>query len=123
MQYDISITEEVPCITIEGNLNSLDLMFMFQSPEYKSMRTQYEKIFIDCTNICGSSLVEEDIVAISMLGKMNLDEFARKTIVMAVNENEYEAIEKVTRRIFSGHQTKFIFTNSKSNALKILHSS
>ena len=122
MRYDISIIEKIPCVTIEGNLNSLDLMFMFQSPEYKNMLNQYERIFIDCTNICGSTLMEEDVFAISMLGKMNLDNLGKKTIVMAVNENEYDVIEKVTRSIFSGHQTELLYADSKSNALKILHS-
>ena len=63
MQYEISITENIACMTLEGNLNALDLMFMFQSKEYKDVIKQYKKIIIDYTNICGSTLTAQDAVA------------------------------------------------------------
>jgi hypothetical protein len=43
MQYDISITENIACIMIEGNLNALDLMFMLQSKDYNGVINQYKK--------------------------------------------------------------------------------
>ncbi|MFT4808178.1 MAG: hypothetical protein ACI9LX_001508 [Paraglaciecola sp.] len=122
MQYDISISENIACITVEGNLNSLDLMFMFQSKEYKGVINQYKKIFIDYTNISGVALTAEDAIAITMLGKMGLENLGKITIVMAVNENEHDVMEKVTKSIFSDSQSDVFVTDSKSNAIKILHS-
>ena len=122
MQYDISIAENIACITIEGNLNSLDLMFMFQSKEYKGVINQYTKILIDYTNICGVSITAEDAMAITLLGKMDLENLGKKTIAVAVDENERSVMEKVTKSIFSDSQSDIIVTDSKSNALKILHS-
>tara|TARA_R110002153_G_scaffold3042_9_gene14507 strand:+ start:18946 stop:19335 length:390 start_codon:yes stop_codon:yes gene_type:complete len=121
MQYHISITENIACITLEGNLNSLDLMFMFQSKEYKSVTNQYKKILIDYTNISGISLTTEDVVAITMLGKMYLKNISKITIVVAVNENERDEMEKVTKSIFSDSQSEVLVTDSRSSALKILH--
>jgi hypothetical protein len=122
MQYDISITENIACITIEGNLNSLDLMFMFQSNGYKDVINQYKKILIDYTDICGVSLTAEDAIAITMLGKMDLENLGKISIVVAVNENERDVMEKVTKSIFSDSKSDVFVTDSKSSALKILHS-
>lgn len=122
MQYDISISENIAHITVEGNLNSLDLMFMFQSKEYKGVINQYKTIFIDYTNISGVALTAEDAIAITMLGKMGLENLGKITIVMAVNENEHDVMEKVTKSIFSDSQSDVFVTDSKSNAMKILHS-
>ena len=120
MQYDISMTEDIAYITLEGNLNSLDLMFMFQSKKYKDVIKQYKKILIDYINISGVTLTPEDAVAITMLGKMDLENRGEITIVMAVNENERDVMEKVTKSIFSNSQSDVKVTDSRSNALKIL---
>ena len=122
MQYDISITENIACITLEGNLNSLDLMFMFQSKEYKGAINQCKKILIDYTSICGAQLTEQDAIAISMLGKMDLASIGEITIVMAVNENEHDVMEKVTKSIFSDSRSDILVTDTRSNALRILNS-
>ena len=122
MQYDISIAEDIAYITIEGNLNSLDLMFMFQSKQYKAVVNQYKKILIDYTNISGVSLTPEDAVAITMLGKMGLENRGEISIVVAVDENERGVMEKVTKSIFSDSQSNVEVTDSRSNALKILRS-
>ncbi|MFQ3191515.1 MAG: hypothetical protein ACI936_002656 [Paraglaciecola sp.] len=122
MQYDISIIENIACITIEGNLNSLDLMFMFQSKEYKDVINQYKKILIDYTNISSVVLTAEDVFAITMLGKMGLENLGKMTIVTAVNENEHNVMEKVAQSIFSDSQSDIFVTDSKSNAMRILHS-
>jgi hypothetical protein len=122
MQYDISITENIACITIEGNLNALDLMFMLQNKDYNDVINQYKKILIDYTNISGVALTPEDVIAIAMLGKMGLENLGKITIVTAVNENEHEVMEKVTQSIFSDSQSDIFVTDSRSNAMKILHS-
>ena len=122
MQYDVSISENIACIVVEGNLNSLDLMFMFQSKEYKAVVNHYKKIIIDYTNICGVTLTAEDAIAISMLRKMDLENLNKIIIVMAVNENERDVMENVTKSIFSDSQSDVFVTDSKSNAMKILHS-
>ena len=70
MQYDISITENIAYISVEGNLNALDLLFMLQSKEYKGVIKQYKKILIDYTNISGVTLTSEVTFTISMLGKV-----------------------------------------------------
>jgi hypothetical protein len=123
MQYDISMIEDIAYITLEGNLNSLDLMFMFQSKKYKEVINQYKKILIDYTNITGVTLTPEDAVAITMLGKMDLENRGKITIVLAVNENERDVMEKVTKSIFSDSQSTVEVTDSRSNALKILQQS
>jgi|TARA_R110000868_G_scaffold52686_1_gene166068 hypothetical protein len=122
MQYDISTTENIACITLEGNLNSLDLMFMFQSNDYKDVINQYKKILIDYTDISGVTLTAEDAIAITMLGKMDLENLGKISIVLAVNKNERDVMEKVTKSIFADSKSEVFVTNSKSSALKILHS-
>jgi hypothetical protein len=122
MQYHISTTEDIAYITLEGNLNSLDLLFMFQSQKYKDVINQYTKILIDYTDICGVTLTAEDAVAITMLGKMDLENLGKITIVMAVNENEREVMEKVIKSIFADSQSDVFVTDSKYGALKILQS-
>ena len=52
---------------------------------------------------------------------MDLENFGKITMVMAINENEREVLEKVTKGIFSDSQTDVHVTDSKSNALKILN--
>jgi hypothetical protein len=123
MQYNISITENIACINIDGNLNALDLMFMLQSKDYNDVIKQYKKILIDYTNISGVALTAEDVVAIVMLGKMSLENLGKITIVTAVNENEYDVMENVTKSIFSDSQSDIFVTDSRSSAMKILHSS
>jgi hypothetical protein len=122
MQYEISITENIACITIEGNLNALDLMFMLQSKDYKNVINQYHKILIDYTNISGVDLTAGDTHAITMLAKMGLENLGKITLVIAVNENEHDVMEKVTKSIFSDSKSDIFVTDSKRNALKILHS-
>jgi hypothetical protein len=61
-------------------------------------------------------------MAITLLGKMDLENLGKKTIAVAVDENERGVMEKVTKSIFSDSQSDVIVTDSKSNALKILHS-
>lgn len=116
------MAENIAYITLEGNLNSLDLMFMFQSSEYKDVINQYKKVLIDYTNISGVSLTAEDAVAITMLGKMDLENLGKISIVMAVNKNERDVMEKVTKSIFSDSQSDVLVSDSRNNALKILQS-
>ncbi|MEP1448089.1 MAG: hypothetical protein ABJK37_18445 [Paraglaciecola sp.] len=123
MQYDISIADNIACITIEGNLNSLDLMFMFQSQEYKDVVNQYKKILIDYTNISGVSITAEDAVAITMLGKMGLEKSGKINIAVAVNENEREVMESVTKSIFSDSQATVFVSDSSKDALQRLAAS
>jgi hypothetical protein len=122
MQYQISITENIACITLEGNLSALDLMFMFQSKAYKDVINQYKKIIIDCTHICGMTLTTDDVFAIAILGKMDLENRGKIHIALAVNENEHEIMEKVTKSIFFDSQSQVFVTDSRNNAIKILHS-
>jgi hypothetical protein len=67
-------------------------------------------------------LTTEDVVAITMLGKMGLENLGEMTIVTAVNENEQNVIEKIAKSIFSDSQSDIFVTDSKSNAMRILHS-
>ncbi|AGH42536.1 hypothetical protein [Paraglaciecola psychrophila] len=122
MQYDISITENITCITIEGNLTALDLIFMLQSKDYNDVINQYKKILFDYTNISGVALTREDVIAIAMLGKMGMENLGKITIVTAVNENERNVMEKVTQSIFFDSESDVLVTDSKSSAMKILFS-
>jgi inactivated superfamily I helicase len=53
---------------------------------------------------------------------MGLENLAKITIVTAVNENEHDVMEKVTQSILSDSQSDVFVTDSKSSAMKILHS-
>ncbi len=55
-----------------------------------------------------------------MLGKMDLENLGKMTIVMAVNENERALMEKVTRSIFSDSQTDVLVSDSRKGALMLL---
>ena len=68
MQYNISITENIVRIILEGSLSSLDLMFMLWSKDYKTAINQYQKVLIDYTHISGVTLKTENMFAITMLG-------------------------------------------------------
>ncbi|MEO9944467.1 hypothetical protein [Paraglaciecola sp.] len=60
-------------MSIEGSLNALDLLFMLQSRDYKSVIAKYDKVLIDYSDVIGSSLTMEEAVCITLLGKMDLD--------------------------------------------------
>ena len=117
MQYDKLISKN-----IDGNLDALDLMFMLKDKEYKVIINQHQKIFIDYTNISGVTLTSEGTFAISMLGKMNLENLGKITIVIAVNKNENAVIEKITKGIFSDIQSVILMSNYTSDAFKLLDS-
>ncbi len=122
MQYDILISKNIACITINGNLDALDLMFMLKDKDYKAVINQYQKILIDYTNISGVTLTAQDTFAIMMLGKMDMENLGKINIVIAVNENEHAVIKKITKGIFSDSQSDILMFDSKNDALKLLHS-
>jgi hypothetical protein len=122
MHYNISITEDIACITLEGNLNALDFIFMLQSKEYKDMIKQYKKIIMDYTKITGSTLTEQDGVPLSMLIKKDLEHLGKITFVISVNENKQKLMEKITSSIFSDSHIDLFVTDAKTKALEILHS-
>jgi hypothetical protein len=122
LQYDILISRNIACITIDGNLDALDLMFMSKDKDYKAAINQYQKILIDYTNISGVTLTSEDTFAISMLGKMDLENLGEITIVIVVNENKHAVIEKITKGIFSDSQSVILMSDSTSHAFKLLDS-
>ncbi|WP_299080254.1 hypothetical protein [uncultured Paraglaciecola sp.] len=70
--------------------------------------------------VSGVTLTPKDAVAITMLGKMDLENLGKMTIVMAVNENERALMEKVTRSIFSDSQTDVLVSDSRKGALMLL---
>jgi hypothetical protein len=117
LQYDKLISKN-----IDGNLDALDLMFMLKDKEYKAIINQYQKIFIDYTNISGVTPTSEDTFAISMLVKMNLEDLSKITILIAVNENKHAVIEKITKGIFFDSQSIILMSNFTSDAFKLLDS-
>jgi hypothetical protein len=120
MQYTISEVEDIVCITLEGNLNSLDLLFMFKSKEYKKAIAEHNKILIDYTNLSGVALTAEDAIAITMIGKMDLENAGQINIAVAVNDSERSVMEKVTKSIFSDSQSNVYVADSKKEAIEIL---
>ena len=56
-----------------------------------------------------------------MLGKMGLEDLGKITIVMAVNENEHEMMENVTKSIFSDSESDVFVTDSRNSAIGILN--
>jgi hypothetical protein len=120
------ISKNIACLTIDGNLDALDLMlmlmFMLKDKNYKAVINQYQKILIDYTNISGVTPTSEDTFAISMLGKMNLEDLGKITTVIAVNENKHAVIEKITKGIFFDSQSIILMSDSTSDALKLLGS-
>lgn len=120
MQYEISIEKDIACITIEGQLNSLDLLFMLQSKECKNVISQYKKILLDYTHIYDIALTEQDVIALTMLGKRSLENIEKINIAVAVNDSEQKIMEKVTKSVFATSESNISVTNSKANAMKIL---
>jgi hypothetical protein len=55
-----------------------------------------------------------------MLGKMDLENLGKITIVIAVNENAHAVIEKITKGIFSDNQSVILMSDSSSHAFKFL---
>ncbi|MFT6343953.1 MAG: hypothetical protein ACJAWQ_001018 [Paraglaciecola sp.] len=57
-----------------------------------------------------------------MLGKMDLENLGKITIVIAANKNEHAVIEKITKGIFSDSQSVILMSDSTSQAFKLLDS-
>lgn len=95
---------------------------MLQSKDCKTAISQYQKVLIDYTNNSDATLRPEDTFAIMMLGKIDVENLVKITIVIVVNENEHAVIEKITKGIFSDSQSDILISDSKSDALKLLHS-
>ncbi|WP_133470708.1 hypothetical protein [Paraglaciecola marina] len=121
MQFEISENDGFAIVSIEGSLNALDLLFMLQSSDYKSVIAKYDKVLIDYSDISGSSLTMEDAVGITLLGKMNLVNQQDIHIAVAVNENERAVMEKVTAEIFSNGDAKITIVKSKQQGINILN--
>ncbi|WP_289029833.1 hypothetical protein [uncultured Paraglaciecola sp.] len=121
MQFEISENDGFAIVSIEGSLNALDLLFMLQSSDYKSVIAKYDKVLIDYSDISGSSLTMEDAVGITLLGKMNLVNQQDIHIAVAVNENERAVMEKVTAEIFSNGDAKVTIVESKQQGINILN--
>jgi hypothetical protein len=121
MEFTISTVKDISCITLEGTLNALDMIFMTQSPEYKTAIISNKKLLIDYSDIDGSSLTPEDIVGITMLGKKGLEGSKIAIIVIVVDETERVGIEKISLAIFADSQAKIHVTDNKKQALEILN--
>jgi hypothetical protein len=121
MHFKITTINDISCITIEGILNALDMIFMTQSPEYKTAITSHKKLLIDYTNIDGTSMTPEDIFGITMLGKKGLEGSGNTHIAVVVDDSEREDIEKISHAIFSDSHSEVHVTNNKPQALEILN--
>lgn len=120
MQYDIKVENGIANISLEGNLNSLDLLFMLQSKAYKDTINEYSKILFDYTQICGVDLTKEDAFALAKLGKMDIENIDNISIAIAVENNERNTMEHITKSIFSDSHAKISITDTKANAIKLL---
>lgn len=56
-----------------------------------------------------------------MLGKIALKNLGEISMVMTINENEHDVIEKAINSIFYDNQSDKLMNDSKNNTLKILH--
>ncbi|MGJ8681799.1 hypothetical protein [Paraglaciecola sp.] len=121
MQFQISTIKDVSCITLEGTLNALDMIFMTQSPQYKTAISSNKKLLLDYSYIDGSILSPEDVVGITMLGKKGLEGSGNTHVAVVVEDSDREDIEKITKAIFSDTQSKIIVTDNKQQALTMLN--
>lgn len=121
MQHQISITNDIACITFKGSLNALDLLFMFQSQEYKTAINTHKKILMDYTKINGVALTAEDVKSLAMLGKIDFENLGQINIVLVVKDNEGKVLESVTKNLFAASQAIVQLSNSSDNAMKILN--
>ncbi|MEP1552544.1 MAG: hypothetical protein ABJJ44_20080 [Paraglaciecola sp.] len=121
MPFEISESDGFAIVSIEGSLNALDLLFMLQSRDYKSVIAKYDKVLIDYSDVIGSSLTMEEAVCITLLGKMDLDNQQGIHIAVAVIENERAVMEKVTAELFSNGDAKVTIVKSKQQGIDILN--
>lgn len=121
MHHEISITNDIACITLEGNLNALDMLFLFQSQEYKSVISSYKKILMDYTQISGVSLTSEDIKSLTMLSKIELEELGKINMAIVVSDNERKTMENVTTFLLAASHANVQVCNSRDNAMKMLN--
>jgi hypothetical protein len=56
-----------------------------------------------------------------MLGKMGLKNLGEMSMVMTINKNQHDVIEKATDSIFYDIQSDILMNDSKKNTLKVLH--
>lgn len=120
MQFSITIIDDIACITIEGTLNALDMIFMIQGPEYKNAISQHRKLLIDYSHIDSSTLTPEDAMGITMLGKRQVEQFGETHIAIVVDDTERADREKMSHAIFSASHSKIDVTDNKKDALQIL---
>ncbi|MGS2721436.1 hypothetical protein [Paraglaciecola aestuariivivens] len=120
MPYSSSIEHDVACFTLEGNLNALDLLMMFKSPEYKSAIHNYKKILIDYTQITGISLTKEDVISITLIGKSDLEHASATHIVAALLDNERQILQQISEKLFIDSDLQLEVADSKAKALNLL---
>ncbi len=120
MPYSSSVEQNVACFTLEGHLDALDLLMMFRSPEYKSAIYNYDKVLIDYTAISGVSLTKDDIIAITIIGKNDLEQAKASHVVAAVHQNERALLEKISEKLFNDSALRLEITDSKDHAFKLL---
>ncbi|WP_158972285.1 hypothetical protein [Paraglaciecola sp. L3A3] len=120
MHFIVTTLDDISCITFQGELNALDMIFMIQSPEYQQAIKLNRKLLIDYSDIDGSNLTEEDIIGITMLGKKTLSTLGPTHIAVVVEDTQNTEIEKISSMIFADSDSRVDVTNDKREALKIL---
>ncbi|MFT2091803.1 hypothetical protein [Paraglaciecola sp. 2405UD69-4] len=123
MQFKITRSHMLAIVSVEGSLNALDLLFMLQSREYKNVIAKHNKVLVDYSGVLSSSLTLEDAMGLTLLGKMDLDTQGEIHLVIVVNENEREVMEKVTGDIFSNSMTTISIVKSRQEGMAILRGS
>ncbi len=122
MQYTVSHHKDVTCITFSGVLNALDMILMTQSQAFKQGIQANKKLLMNFVNIDGTQLTENDVVALSTLGKVSLDNSGHTHIALVTLNEDKAKILAICQSVFAQTQTRVIATDNQNTALAMLGS-
>jgi hypothetical protein len=122
MQYTVSHHKDVTCITFSGVLNALDMILMTQSQAFKQGIQANKKLLMNFVNIDGTQLTEDDVVALSTLGKVSLDNSGHTHIALITLNEDKVKIQAICQSVFAQTQTQIIATDNQNTALAMLGS-
>ncbi|MDP5033152.1 MAG: hypothetical protein NWQ54_04930 [Paraglaciecola sp.] len=120
MQYEISTVNDTVTVKFEGTLSALDLIFMNQDPSYRQALNHNTKLFLDFSQIVGSTLTAEDTTGLALLGKRDAEKATNIHLVILLGYAEAESIGMVLKTIFAGSTWKVTVAETRDEARQAL---
>ncbi|MCF2949546.1 hypothetical protein L0668_15605 [Paraglaciecola aquimarina] len=122
MRFYVNTLDDISCITIDGTLNALDMIFMMQSAEFKTAITSNNKLLFDYSAVDGTNMSAEDVFGVAMLGKRSLENSGNTHLAIVVDDLARRDMEKISKAIFSNTQSEIFVSDDKNQAIQILKS-